>query len=236
METLRIAAITKDLLTHATPEYRKGAIRLFKESITPIGVRTPDVRAIARAHYPKELSKKEVLLLCDLLLEKETMEHSIIAFSWAKRRVTQLDIHDFARFERWVTQYVTNWALCDDLCTGVFGMYLLQFPSHRHTMTRWAASSNMWQRRAAAVSLIYSARRRDASILPHVWRIADTLLYDSEDLVQKGYGWLLKEASNIWPQEVFTYVMEHKDTMPRTALRYAIEKYPNDMRKEAMRR
>ena len=53
-------------------------------------------------------------------------------------------------------------------------------------------------------------------------------------MVQKGYGWMLKEASNLYPQEVFQYVMRHKIKMPRTALRYAIEKLPPGLRKKAM--
>ena len=59
---------------------------------------------------------------------------------------------------------------------------------------------------------------------------------DKDDLVQKGYGWMLKEAGNRFPKEVFEHVMKHKREMPRTALRYAIEKLPVELRKEAMKR
>lgn len=57
---------------------------------------------------------------------------------------------------------------------------------------------------------------------------------DDQDMVQKGYGWMLKVAGDYYPDEVFSYVMKRKDKMPRTALRYAIEKYPPHKRKEAM--
>ena len=57
---------------------------------------------------------------------------------------------------------------------------------------------------------------------------------DKEDLVQKGYGWMLKEASRRWQREVFDYVMEHKEEMPRTALHYAIEKMPPEWKKNVM--
>ena len=72
--------------------------------------------------------------------------------------------------------------------------------------------------------------------LQDVFDIADILLGDKDDLVQKGYGWMLKEASRIHEQEVFDYIMAHKSVMPRTALRYAIEKMPLDLRKRAMER
>lgn len=73
-------------------------------------------------------------------------------------------------------------------------------------------------------------------MLPSALKVAEILLQDREDLVQKGYGWMLKEAGNRFPKEVFEYVMKHKRQMPRTALRYAIEKLPSDMRQEAMRK
>jgi 3-methyladenine DNA glycosylase AlkD len=87
-------------------------------------------------------------------------------------------------------------------------------------------------KRAAAVSLIVPARR--GKFLPDIVEIADILLTDRDDMVQKGYGWMLKAASQSHQQEVFNYVMRNKAVMPRTALRYAIEKMPQELRKQAM--
>ena len=64
----------------------------------------------------------------------------------------------------------------------------------------------------------------------------DKLLLDGDDLVQKGYGWMLKEASKQHQQQVFDYVIKNRSVMPRTALRYAIEKMPQDLREEAMKK
>ncbi|MDD4614505.1 MAG: DNA alkylation repair protein, partial [Caldisericia bacterium] len=61
-------------------------------------------------------------------------------------------------------------------------------------------------------------------------------LLDTDDMVQKGYGWLLKVASQTHETEVFEYVIKYKSTMPRTALRYAIEKMPPERKQEAMRK
>jgi 3-methyladenine DNA glycosylase AlkD len=77
---------------------------------------------------------------------------------------------------------------------------------------------------------------RNRLLLDEVFKTADMLLTDDDDMVQKGYGWTLKEASNQFPDEVFRYVMKNKRRMPRTALRYAIEKLPQKMRKEAMKK
>ena len=67
-----------------------------------------------------------------------------------------------------------------------------------------------------------------------IFEIADILLLDKDDLVQKGYGWMLKSASESHQQQVFNYVIKNKKNMPRTALRYAIEKMPKTLKKEAM--
>ena len=72
--------------------------------------------------------------------------------------------------------------------------------------------------------------------LNDILEIADNLLEDKEDMVQKGYGWMLKVASQTNQQVIFEYVMRNKLKMPRTALRYAIEKMPKELKQEAMKR
>ena len=73
-------------------------------------------------------------------------------------------------------------------------------------------------------------------MLEHVFQVADALLTDPDDLVQRGYGWMLKVNSKIFEDEVYSYVIRNRETMPRTALRYAIEKMPETRRHEAMRK
>lgn len=75
---------------------------------------------------------------------------------------------------------------------------------------------------------------RQGKLLKDVFDIADRLLEDADDMVQKGYGWLLKEASRCHQAEVLRYVIQNKKRMPRTALRYAIELMPKDLRQKAM--
>jgi 3-methyladenine DNA glycosylase AlkD len=82
------------------------------------------------------------------------------------------------------------------------------------------------------VTLIIPAKQ--GKFLNDIFEIADRLLQDKDDLVQKGYGWMLKEASRKHQKKVFNYVLRHKDTMPRTALRYAIEKMPEDLKRRAV--
>jgi 3-methyladenine DNA glycosylase AlkD len=87
-------------------------------------------------------------------------------------------------------------------------------------------------RRASAVTLVMPVRR--GFFFDYVFEIADLLLLDDDDLVRKGYGWMLKEASRLHRQEVYEYVIKNKAVMPRIALRYAIELMPQDLRRTAM--
>ena len=89
-------------------------------------------------------------------------------------------------------------------------------------------------KRASAVSLIVPAKR--GLFLSDAFEICDALLLDGDDMVQKGYGWLLKEESRMHQKEVFDYVVAHRAVMPRTALRYAIELMPKELKIEAMKK
>jgi 3-methyladenine DNA glycosylase AlkD len=123
----------------------------------------------------------------------------------------------------------------------------MMYPDYVANLKEWAKSSNRFVRRGAAVSLIIPARK--GLFLNDIIEIADILLTDTDDLVQKGYGWMLKAASmsetfvkgsdevkNEHLRTVFDYVMKNKPVMPRTALRYAIEKMPAELKAEAMKK
>ena len=102
----------------------------------------------------------------------------------------------FEVFEAWVNKYVSNWASCDTLCNDAVGSFIVKYPKYLERLKGWTASPNRWARRAAAVSLIVPAR--GGEFLADIFEIADLLLLDKDDLVQKGYGWMLKRrAANI---------------------------------------
>ena len=111
---------------------------------------------------------------------------------------------------------------------------MMKFPDCVGELKAWAKSGNRWLRRAAAVTLIVPARK--GLFLREAFEISDLLLTDSDDLVQKGYGWLLKAETEKHPAEVLAYVLKNKAAMPRTALRYAIEKLPKEQKAEAMKK
>jgi 3-methyladenine DNA glycosylase AlkD len=182
----------------------------------------------------KEKPIDEIFDLCDTLWQSGYLEESFVACNWSYFVRKNYIPQHFARMEQWVTNYVSNWASCDTLCNHTVGDFVTMYPEYIAKLKGWAKSNNRWVRRAAAVSLIVPARK--GNFLSDIFEIADILLMDKDDLVQKGYGWMLKAASQAHQQDVFSYVMSKKAIMPRTALRYAIEKMPKELREEAMRR
>ena len=162
------------------------------------------------------------------------LEESFIVSTWAYALSGQYQLKDLAVFRRWIDTYITNWASCDGFCNHTLGDFIETYPGCIAELKHWTLSENKWMRRAAAVSLIVPAKH--GKFLPEALEIADLLLLDSEDMVQKGYGWLLKEASRHHQAEVFSYVMRNRKVMPRTALRYAIELMPQELKKEAMKK
>ena len=195
---------------------------------------TAAVRKVAREQFQQvnDYPKEEVFEICEKLLGSRTWQESVIAYQWAFQIRKQYELGDFERFERWLDRYVNNWGSCDDFCTHAFGHLIYVYSAQISNVKKWVASEDRWFRRGAAVVMIYGIRREQG--FDAAFEIADQLLMDADDLVQKGYGWMLKEIGNSDPIRVFNFVMERKTYMPRTSLRYAIEKLPPELRQKAM--
>ena len=206
----------------------------FKEPIKSHGVNTLIVKSLAKRYFKqiKNKNKSEIFNLCEKLWHSGYIDETHIACEWSYAIHKDFKPEDFKTFERWVSKYVSNWAACDTLCNHTVGTLVEMYPEFISDLKRWARSSNRWMRRASAVTLIIPARH--GKFLNDIFKIADTLLIDKDDLVQKGYGWMLKAASQAHEKEVFNYVIKNKGMMPRTALRYAIEKMPKELKMKAM--
>jgi 3-methyladenine DNA glycosylase AlkD len=231
-----IAAIRKELIESADPAIRKSSRRFFKEEIACYGMKTASVTAIAKMYW-KEVrarDKGEIFGLCEELYRSGYLEEAFIVSTWAHALSDRFEPGDLAVFERWIDTWITNWAACDGFCNHAVGDFLVKYPERVGDLKRWAVSGNRWMRRAACVSLIVPVKH--GKFLSEAFGIADLVLADPDDMVQKGCGWLLKEASRKHTREVFRYIMRNKTVMPRTALRYAIELMPGELKKEAMKR
>jgi 3-methyladenine DNA glycosylase AlkD len=228
--------IREKLNNSGTEAVRISSKHFFKEPITTYGVKSADLKKISNDFYKllKDHNKQEIFHLCEELWQSGYFEETIIACLWSDNLNKGFESSDFQLFERWINQYVDNWATCDTFCNHTVGTFIEMFPIYLPSLKEWTSSGNKWVRRASAVSLILPARR--GRYLSDIFEIAERLLTDGDDMVQKGYGWMLKEASRLHQQDIFDFVIKHKNSMPRTALRYAIEKMPPDLRTEAMRK
>lgn len=232
-----LAQVRSELLAAADESLKARAGRSFKEEIRPCGIKVATVRRLSDRILP-EIEPDgidRVIRLCEALWRSGRLEETFVACSWARAVHLQYRPEDLAVFARWLGAYVDNWASCDSLCCESVGAHLEQFGEDSAAqVTRWAASPNRWMRRGAAVSFVLPARR--GLFLDSVLEVADALLEDTDDLVRKGYGWMLKAASQAHPTEVFDYLMDRREAMPRIAFRYALESMPPHLRDEAMLR
>ncbi len=231
-----ILKIREDLEKSRDEKTSRNFQRFFREDVKCYGVKTGTVSAIARTYWKevKSLEKKEIFRLCEELYRSGLCEEAFVVSNWVPRLADRFEPEDLLVFEHWIDTYISNWAACDGFCNHAVGDFIETYPDRLADVKRWTGSGNRWMRRAAAVSLILPAKH--GKYLDTALEIADLLLTDEDDMVQKGYGWLLKEASRHHEREVFEYVMRNRKVMPRTALRYAIELMPKDLKARAMKK
>jgi 3-methyladenine DNA glycosylase AlkD len=229
-----IVKIRQRLIDGSDEAIKKSSESFFREGVKIYGLRNAAVHTMSSELY-KELpdkSKSAVFRLCEELWKSGYIEESFIACNWSYSVRKNFVPEDISLFERWIDNYVTNWASCDTFCNHTVGDFVVKYPASLTDLKRWARSTNRWMRRAAAVSLIIPARR--GMFKDDILEIATILLTDKDDMVQKGYGWMLKAASEADHLKIYDFVMKHRSSMPRTAFRYSIEKMPPDLRAKAM--
>lgn len=190
------------------------------------GIRVPETRKIAKEF--KKLSFDEVkkvlknpvheIRLCGLLILVEQ-------FKKAKTE-DQKKIVDFYLSQ---TQYINNWDLVDLSCYNILGTYLLDKP--RNILYSLAESKNMWEQRIAIISTWIFIRNNE---FVDTLAISKMLLKHPHDLIHKAIGWMLREVYKRDGDLILDFVKTHYEEIPRTALRYAIEKFPQDERKDIL--
>src|SRR5438132_14142588 len=137
-------------------------------------------------------------------------------------------------WKRWLSDnYSANWATTDSICCSLIGPLLLARPELGARMRAWARDRNLWVRRASIVSLIPRLRRGES--LDLAYEIARRLHGDREDLIQKAVGWALREAGKTDMMRLERYLRANGPSIPRTTVRYAIERFPPSRRAALLR-
>ncbi|MFH0848511.1 MAG: DNA alkylation repair protein [archaeon] len=221
----KIAAKIRSALRQNSDQKQAASLKkYFKEPIKCYGLKVPQCRAVAKQFYPLVSGNIDLTIeVADRLLRSGFMEEAFVAVELLKRIARRLEPEHFSTIDRWV-DYLTNWANTDDLSAHIIGDLITRHPDRIRKLVQWTSSPNLWRRRAAAVSLVLPARR--GMFLKEVLAIADRLMDDQDDMVQKGVGWVLKEASVQHQQEIHQYLLKWKTKASALTLRYASEKLP----------
>jgi 3-methyladenine DNA glycosylase AlkD len=230
--------IRRKLRAHADPRTAAVLQRFFKtgageygEGDVFIGVKVPHVRAVCRDC--RGASLEEILVLLRSPVHEERLLALVMLVDAFKRgrRADRRRIYDAYRAN---TRYINNWDLVDASAEHIVGAWLAQTRrAPFKTLTQLARSSSVWERRIAMIATFHWIKRGD---LDETFRIADLLLHDRHHLIHKAVGWLLREAGKRDGVAERAFLRDRFQTMPRTMLRYAIERFPPDERSVYMRR
>ena len=214
----------------ADPERAKASARFFKtgpgesgEGLRFLGLGAASLRGLAKEFRALALPQVEIVLRSDWHDERG-VALLIMALQFPKADAkTQKALYDCYLAN---TQYVNSWALVDCSAPHIVGAYLWE--RSRRPLDRLAKSKSLWERRIAMVATQHFIRKGDFA---DTLRLATLLLKDDEDLIHKAAGWMLREVGDRDTAELEAFLKRHYHAMPRTMLRYAIEKFPDKKRK-----
>ncbi|MBI5404848.1 MAG: DNA alkylation repair protein [Candidatus Kerfeldbacteria bacterium] len=191
-----------------------------------IGVAVPDQRRVARKYAT--LSLGETAKLLGSPIHEHRLTALIIignAYASAARRGRIAEVKQIGRFIFTHRSRINNWDLVDTITPLALGPYILAY--ERRQLIKLARSKNFWDRRIAIISTFPSIRRGDFA---DTFRLSAMLLDDDHDLIHKSVGWMLREVGNRDRPRLLSFLRRHATRMPRTMLRYAIEKLPATQR------
>ncbi|MBX9765296.1 DNA alkylation repair protein [Patescibacteria group bacterium] len=224
-------AIRAEFKKLANPKKAKTAMWFFKTEKGQygagdvfLGLTVPETRKIAKKYATLALSRTEYLLrvgkheerLCALFIFVDKFKKGD---STEKKKIFDIYLKN--------TSYVNNWDLVDASAHYIVGAYLHGKP--KTVLYKLARSKNLWEKRIAMVATWYEIQQGSSD---EAFKIADMLLSDSHDLIHKAIGWMLREAGKRVSREgLKKYLKGRAGRIPRTALRYAIEHFPEKERK-----
>ena len=232
------AVVSAALRRLARPAGTFDAARYFRgdHNLRFYNVGTGTMRALARDIYlanRAEWTVADAMRLANRLLRDPHLETKSVGIELVARFKREFTPRLLPAWKRWfVRDLSANWATTDSICGALTGPLLAAHPSLIRQMRTWATHRNMWVRRAAIVSLIVPMRY--ALGVDEAYRIAQMLHGDENDLIQKAVGWTLREAGKQDSARLERYLRANGTLIPRTTLRYAIERFPNTRRRDIL--
>lgn len=223
-------ALEAELASLADPERAKIHAWFFKtgpgqygEGDLFLGIKVPALRRTALGY--RSLALNDVArLLASKLHEHRAAALEILVAKYDQALEEERD--EIFRFYLDHTTGINNWDLVDGSAPYIVGEHLVS--RRRDLLDELAVSQNLWERRIAIVATFAFLKRGDTAA---TYRIARKLLADKHDLIHKAVGWALREAGKVSRPKLLAFIEKHYERMPRTALRYAIERFPVEERK-----
>lgn len=210
------------------PKFFKAAKGEYGEGDRFLGVTVPNIRAIAKLH--KDISIEEIRELIQSEWHEVRLCALLIMVEKSKKKDEALRQQLFDLYLS-QTDRINNWDLVDLSCRFIVGEYLLD--KSRDILYQLAQSSLLWDNRIAIVSTYAFIRKGQ---LEDTYALSDLMMQHPHDLMHKAIGWMLREAGKRDSERLYDYVMSHRADMPRTMLRYAIEKFSPKERAILMKR
>lgn len=224
----------------ARPSGSFDAARYFRgdHGLRFYNVGTQAMRDLARGLYTENKDRWSVddaMRFADRLMRDPHLEAKSVGIEVVARFRKSFTPSLLPRWKQWLAANLSaNWATTDAICGFLVGPLLLDRPALAPQLRAWSRDRNMWVRRASAVGLIPSVRRGIA--LDLAYEIAARLHADREDLTQKATGWMLREAGKTDPPRLERYLLANGRGIPRTTVRYAIERFPETKRRSILAR
>jgi 3-methyladenine DNA glycosylase AlkD len=224
------ARVKRELARLARPSGSFDAARYFRgdHGLRFYNVGTPAMRAMARQIYRAQRDRwsvDEAVSFAESVIADPFLETKSVGIEVLARYRRAFTPRLLRVWKRWLAEnHSANWATTDAICGVLIGPLLVAHPELAPTLRAWARDRNMWVRRASVVGLIPLARKGVA--LDVLYDNAQTLHADREDLIQKAVGWALREAGKADAGRLEQYLRANGPAIPRTTVRYAIERFP----------
>lgn len=228
--------LKKDLRSFLKPGRAKILLRFFKtgpgeygEGDQFLGLKTDEVRNVAK--------KNSSLSFSDLskLLASKVHEERVVAVAILNQRFQKANLKEKKKIYDFYFDNIAginNWDLVDISAPTIVGGYLYESGDSREILYQMAKSDNLWKRRIGMMACFYFIREKDFT---DALKIAEILVQDKEDLIQKAVGWMLREIGNRDIKTEEKFLQKYCQKMPRTMLRYSIEKFPENKRQSYLK-
>ena len=242
MKTEILDSINTELKELSNPDRARSTMKYFKtgkgeygEGDLFLGIPVPAIRKVSKKYW-KDISLSETeYLLHSKYHEKRLLSLLILVLKFNKPKLYDQKV--ICKLYLANTEFINNWDLVDSSAHYILGPYLwetgsLDSENKSELLFRLANSDNIWEKRIAIMSTFYFIKKNEFS---YTLKISELLLKDSDDLIHKAVGWMLREIGNrnLTVEENFLY--KHYKNMPRTMLRYAIEKLDKEKRQQYLK-